>query len=29
MVSRFNRALAPKKFTTRVTPKGTTVWRVE
>jgi hypothetical protein len=28
-VSRFNRALAPKKFTARSTPRGCTVWRVE
>jgi hypothetical protein len=29
MVSRFNRALAPKKFTARSTPRWCTVWRVE
>jgi hypothetical protein len=29
MVSRFNRALAPKKFTVRSTPRWCTVWRVE
>lgn len=29
ITSRQNKALAPKKFTTRTTARGTTVWRVE